>query len=91
MKNDFQRYFRSMIRSRKFLRLKNDEQLPVVVLAILILCVIHFCNKHDEETANQYVLIEQHSNDRRICSLYPSTIKGFVYFYFEANFSKCLR
>lgn len=76
-----------MIISRKLVRLKHDEQLPVIGLAILIICVIHLCNKHDEETANQYILTNENSNDQRVCPLYPKTLKGFFRF---IDKNKCL-
>ena len=67
---------RSMIISRRFVRLKSNEQLPVVVLAVAIVVMIHLCNKHDEQTANQYVLKDNNEHDHQMCPLYPSTMQG---------------
>jgi hypothetical protein len=65
-----------MIYSRKILRLKNNEHLPVIILAVVIICVIHLCNKHDERTGNQYMLEDNQKGDNRLCPLYPSTLQG---------------
>ena len=66
-----------MINTRKIFRLKNNEQLPVIVLAITIVILIHLCNKHDERTANQYMLKEEEEKENHhLCSLYPSTLQG---------------
>jgi hypothetical protein len=65
-----------MINNRKILRLKNSEHLPVIILAVIIICVIHLCNKHDERTGNQYMMEDNEKGDNRLCPLYPSTLQG---------------
>ena len=65
-----------MINSRKLLRLRNNEHLPVVLLAITIIVVIHLCNKHDERTANQYMMEDNEKGNNQLCPLYPSTLQG---------------
>jgi hypothetical protein len=65
-----------MINVRKIVRLKSNEQLPVIVLAITIVFIIHLCNKHDERTANQYMLEDEVKENHQLCSLYPSTLQG---------------
>ena len=73
-----QSYFISdpMLSSRQILRLKNNEHLPVILLAVIIICMIHLCNKHDERTGNQYRLEDNGKGDSRLCPLYPSTLQG---------------
>ena len=68
--------FRSMLSFRRIQRLKHNEQLPVVVLAITIVFVIHLCNKYDEKTANQYIPVDNNLDDHQSCPLYPSSLKG---------------
>jgi hypothetical protein len=65
-----------MISSRKILRLKNNEHLPVIILAIIIVFLIHLCNKHDEKTANQYMMEDNQKGNNQLCPLYPSTLQG---------------
>ncbi len=65
-----------MITNRKILRLKNNEHLPVIILGISIIIVIHLCNKHDERTANQYMIEDNEKGNDRLCPLYPSTLQG---------------
>ncbi|CAF3347930.1 unnamed protein product [Rotaria socialis] len=65
-----------MITSRKILRLKNNEHLPVITLAITIVVVIHLCNTHDERTANQYIMEDNEKQNPKLCPLYPSTLQG---------------
>jgi hypothetical protein len=65
-----------MLNTRKILRLKNDEHLPLIILAIIIIFVIHLCNKHDERTANQYILEDNEKGNNQLCPLYPSTLQG---------------
>jgi hypothetical protein len=65
-----------MINTRKLLRLKNNEHLPVIILAIIIIFVIHLCNKYDERTANQYMMQDDHERDSHLCPLYPSTLQS---------------
>ena len=65
-----------MMNIRRIGRLKNNEHLPVVILAMIIICVIHLCNKHDERTANQYMLEDSHQDNNQLCRLYPSTLQG---------------
>jgi len=65
-----------MISSRKILRPKNNEHLPVIILAIIIVFLIHLCNKHDEKTANQYMMEDNQKGNNQLCPLYPSTLQG---------------
>lgn len=65
-----------MIISRRLVRLKSNEQFPVVVLAVAIVVMIHLCNKHDEQTANQYILKDNNEHDHQMCPLYPSSMQG---------------
>ncbi len=65
-----------MINTRKILRLKNNEHLPVIILTIIIFCVIHLCNKHDERTANQYIMKDNQKENNQLCPLYPSILQG---------------
>ncbi|UJR25028.1 hypothetical protein I4U23_006389 [Adineta vaga] len=63
-----------MINYRKFIRLKNSEHLPILILAIGIIIIIHLCNIHDERTANQYIIQDQEKRSSQLCPLYPSTL-----------------
>jgi hypothetical protein len=65
-----------MINSRRIFRLKNNEHLPVIILAITIILVIHLCNKYDEKTANQYIMEDKVKGNNQLCPLYPSTLEG---------------
>jgi hypothetical protein len=65
-----------MINARRIGRLKNSEHLPVIILAIIIILVIHLCNKHDERTANQYIMQDKEKGNNQLCPLYPSTLEG---------------
>lgn len=65
-----------MINTRRILRLKNSEHLPVIILAITIVLVIHLCNKYDERTGNQYIMEDKEKGNNRLCPLYPSTLEG---------------
>ena len=68
-----------MIISRRFHRLNNNEHLPVILLAIAVIYVIHLCNRHDERTANQYIMEDSQTNDdHQRCPLYPSTLQGLM-------------
>ena len=59
----------------KFFRLIRNEYLPETIIAIVVIIIIHICNKFYEYTGNQYVLID---NDQlnEFCPLYPSTLRG---------------
>ena len=65
-----------MITFRRILRLKNDERLSVILLAVMIVCIIRLCNKRDEQTANQYVLEDDKREYSQSCPLYPLTLQG---------------
>ena len=65
-----------MLNTRKILRLKNNEHLPLIILAIIIISVIHLCNQHDERTANQYIMEDNEKGNNQLCPLYPSTLQG---------------
>lgn len=67
---------RSMINSRRLLRLKTNEHLPVILLAIGVVYVIHLCNLHDQTTANQYIMEDNHTEYHQRCPLYPNTLQG---------------
>ena len=75
-----------MINSRRILRLKNNEHLPVIILAVTIICVIHLCNKHDERTGNQYILEDNEKGDNQLCPLYPLTLQGMDTKKFDVTF-----
>jgi hypothetical protein len=68
--------FRSMITSRQIQRLTHNEQIPVIVLSLAVVLVIHLCNKHDERTANQYMLPDTRPVDSLTCALYPTSMQG---------------
>ena len=65
-----------MITSRRFLRLKNNEHLPVILLAIGVIYIIHLCNLHDQAIANQYIMEDNRTEYPQRCSLYPNTLQG---------------
>lgn len=65
-----------MINTRKLLRIKNNEHLPVIILTVIIIFIIHLCNKHDERTANQYMMKDNQKGNNELCPLYPSTLQG---------------
>lgn len=66
-----------MFSTRRLTRLKNDEHFPIVILALVIILVIHLCNKYDEKTANQFIMIDNEKQNGQTCPLYPSTLQGF--------------
>lgn len=68
-----------MFTSRRLLRLKSDENLPVVTLGIIIILFIHLCNKYDEKTANQYIMEDNEKGNSQLCPLYPSSLQGRYY------------
>lgn len=67
-----------MFNLRKILRLKNNEHLPVIILALIIICIIHLCNKHDERTGNQYMMKDNQIGNHQLCPLYPLTLQGIM-------------
>ena len=79
-----------MINTRKFFRLKNNEHLPVIVLAITIIFIIHLCNKHDEKTANQYIMEDNEKENHQLCPLYPSTLQSMCRIKHDLHFHNYL-
>ncbi|CAF4511752.1 unnamed protein product [Rotaria socialis] len=64
-----------MYSRNKFNRLTRNEYLPEIIMIIVMIIMIHFCNTYYEYTGNQYVLIDDdHLNE--FCPLYPSTMQG---------------
>ena len=59
----------------KFYRLNRNEYIPEIIIIVIIIALIHICNKYYEYTGNQYLLRDtDHLNE--FCPLYPSTLQG---------------
>ena len=65
-----------MINFRRYLKWKNNEQMPIILLIVSVITIIHLCNKHDEMTANQYVYKDPYPENPQTCPLYPSSLQG---------------